>query len=80
MKTASIILLLAAGAAHAQTQVDGYIRKDGTYVPPHVRSDSNDTKFDNYGSKGNFNPYSGKTGTVDPFKVDAPPAPKKYKF
>lgn len=69
-------LVLVAAPAVAQTQrVDGYVRKDGTYVPPHYRTAPNSTKTDNFSSKPNYNPYTGKKGTVDPY---APPKPKKY--
>lgn len=63
MKKIAFLLLLAAGAVSAQTWVDGYTRKDGTYVLGHYRSDGNSTKSDNYGSQGNTNPYTGEKGT-----------------
>ena len=47
--------------------VRGYYRSNGTYVAPHHRTDPNDTKLDNYSTKGNVNPYTGKEGTVDPY-------------
>lgn len=59
----------------AVTRVKGYATKKGTYVPPHYRSNSNSTKFDNYSTKGNINPYTGKKGTVNPYKKIV----KKYK-
>lgn len=43
--------------------VDGYFRKNGTYVQPHYRSNPNNTPIDNYNFKGNKNPYNGKPGT-----------------
>jgi len=33
--------------------VDGYYRKDGTYVRPHIRSSPNQFKWDNYGPSRN---------------------------
>ena len=48
--------------------VRGHIRKDGTYVQPHQATNRNSTKLDNYSTKGNVNPYTGKPGTVDPYK------------
>ena len=43
--------------------VRGYYRKDGTYVAPHERS-APDGDFDNnWSTKGNVNPYTGKEGT-----------------
>ena len=41
----------------------GYTRKDGTYVAPYKRTKANDRDDDNYGTKGNYNPWNGKTGT-----------------
>lgn len=48
--------------------VRGHTRSDGTYVQPHQQTNSNDTKMDNWSTKGNTNPYTGKEGTVDPYK------------
>ena len=59
-------LLLPVGAT-AQVRVKGYVNKNGTYVAPHYRSKPNSTKLDNYSTKGNVNPYTGKTGTQDPY-------------
>lgn len=50
------------------TMTKGYIKKDGTYVQPTMKTTPNNTKLDNYSTKGNYNPYSGKAGTVDPYK------------
>jgi len=61
--------LLAAGATGAadkkagDVEVDGYTRRDGTYVEPHHRSNPNDTKGDNWSTRGNENPYTGEHGT-----------------
>ncbi len=43
--------------------VNGYTRKNGTYVSGYYRSDPNNTVTDNYSYKGNTNPYTGKKGT-----------------
>lgn len=74
-------LLLAVGllfqvtAAEAKpVSVKGYVRKDGTYVAPHVRSSPNSSKLDNYSTKGNVNPYNGRTGTVDPYRLPSLPS------
>jgi hypothetical protein len=52
-----------ASSAISQTYVNGYTRKDGTYVAPHYRSNSNSTQRDNYSTYGNRNPYTGSYGT-----------------
>ena len=64
---ATVVAILMAGSAAAQTQVDGYFRKDGTYVQPHYRSSPNNTTLDNYSTRGNVNPYTGAVGTRDPY-------------
>jgi hypothetical protein len=71
-KNATVLLLglaMAGGASAKDQVVGGYTKKDGTYVAPHVQTSPNATKVDNYSTKGNVNPYTGKEGTVDPYKV-----------
>jgi hypothetical protein len=51
-------------AANAQAWVNGYTRKDGTYVQGHYRSDRNNTNHDNYSTSGNTNPFTGSSGSV----------------
>lgn len=46
--------------------VKGYYNKNGTYVQPYHRTAPNSTNRDNYSTKGNVNPYTGKKGTVNP--------------
>jgi hypothetical protein len=46
----------------AKTSVRGYIKRSGTYVIPHYRTSPNKIKTDNWSSKGNYNPYTGKKG------------------
>lgn len=46
--------------------VKGYYNKNGTYVQPYHRTAPNSTNRDNYSTKGNINPYTGKKGTVNP--------------
>ncbi|WP_181106232.1 hypothetical protein [Xanthomonas arboricola] len=64
----AIVVALASASVYAQTRVNGYHRADGTYVQPHYRSAANSTTLDNYSTRGNVNPYTGKLGTVDPYK------------
>jgi len=46
--------------------VRGHVRKDGTYVQPHRSTNQNKTQRDNWSSKPNVNPYTGKPGEKDP--------------
>lgn len=75
-----LVLSLLAGAALAQGShaVKGYVKKDGTYVAPTIKTNPNDTKLDNYSTKGNVNPATGRAGTVDPYKIEPYKAPKPY--
>lgn len=60
------IMFCISAEALASKHVNGYTKKDGTYVAPHQRSDPNRTQRDNYTSKPNVNPYNGKKGTKEP--------------
>ena len=58
----------ADAVAQGKSQsVRGYVKKDGTYVSPHRRSKANHTRIDNYSTKGNVNPYTGKKGSVSTY-------------
>ena len=56
------ILAFSVNQVDAATRVRGYSKKNGTYVMPYYKSSGNSYKFDNYSSKGNYNPYTGKKG------------------
>jgi hypothetical protein len=76
-----LALLAIAPAALADQWVNGYMRTDGTFVPGHFRSTPNNTKADNYSTKGNVNPYTGEAGYVNPYTVPQPytyTPPKQY--
>lgn len=45
----------------------GHYRSNGTYVEGHYSSNPNNTTSDNWSTKGNYNPYTGKQGTRDPY-------------
>ena len=64
----ALICLASSPALAGSNRVNGYIKRDGTYVQPHQRTTPNATRTDNWSSKPNYNPYTGKTGTVDPYK------------
>ena len=58
-----------ANLAEAATRVRSYYKPStGRYVMPHYRSSPNRTKLDNYSTKGNYNPYTGKRGYTNPYK------------
>lgn len=64
MKWMLALFLLAGSAEAAKTvRVKGHVTKSGKYVAPSVRTAPNKSKLDNFSTKGNVNPYSGKAGT-----------------
>lgn len=63
-----ITLAMVAPAAIAQTHVNGYYRSNGTYVQPHVRSSPDSSRFNNWSTQGNVNPYTGSAGTQNPYR------------
>ncbi len=64
--TLSLCLLCSTSFAK-HTNVKGYYRSNGTYVQPHHRNGPNHTQYDNFSTKGNVNPYTGKEGTKYPY-------------
>jgi len=50
----------------APVRVRGYTKRNGTYVKPHYRTPPNATKLDNWSTKGNVNPFTGKPGAKNP--------------
>jgi hypothetical protein len=67
-KTASALFVAAIspclvflGQAKAQVSVDGYYRKNGTYVQPYQRTAPDRTPTNNYSYPGNYNPNTGGT-------------------
>lgn len=59
-----LILLNSTLVISKDVYVEGYYRSDGTFVQGHYRTKPNNTINDNYSTKGNINPYTGKEGWV----------------
>ncbi|CAN5692349.1 hypothetical protein BH09PSE5_BH09PSE5_12160 [soil metagenome] len=71
MKQALLIVacvLSFSGVTHAKGShaIKGHVTKSGTYVAPTRATNPNKTRADNYSSKGNVNPSSGKAGSKKP--------------
>ncbi len=41
----------------------GYYRSNGTYVQPHMKTNTNTTNHDNFSTQGNYNYFNGTTGS-----------------
>jgi hypothetical protein len=59
--SAEVFAKSRGGGGHVH--VNGYTRKDGTYVQPHYRTAPDGIKTNNWSYSGNVNPYTGKVGT-----------------
>jgi hypothetical protein len=71
---AVLALVVCSSAADAKgVRVHSYITKRGTYVAPSFRTSPNRARTDNWSSRPIVNPYTGRTGTKNPF------APKPYR-
>lgn len=76
---ALVVGVLGFCVSSEAVSVRGYTKKNGTYVAPHQRTNPNSTKMDNYSTKGNVNPYTGKAGTKSPYKTPKTYTPKSGK-
>jgi len=61
-----ITTLFLAMQAMADEYVPGYTKQNGTQVQGYYRTNPNNTQYDNYSTRGNINPYTGKEGTKEP--------------
>lgn len=61
------LFIFAPMATDAYVSVQGYYRKDGTYVRPHVRSNPNGVKYDNYSYTPSQGLYNDTYGTRDTY-------------
>lgn len=77
MKTALLVVMVFAfgfvafsGSAEAYSyKVKGYYKKSsGTYVQPHYKTSSDRSRLNNYSTRGNYNPYTGKKGYTSPYR------------
>jgi hypothetical protein len=68
-KTIFLTVALVLGwlsLAHAQVWGDPSVRKDGTYVGGHYRSNPDGNPYNNWSYSGSTNPYTGRRETGDP--------------
>lgn len=66
---AGMLLLCSSGIAVADDYIQGYRRKDGTYVQPHYRSERDGNPYNNYSYPGNTNPYTGEQATGTQIRI-----------
>jgi len=61
-----IIFLLFLSFVYADVWVNGYYKKNGTYVQGHWRSSPDSDPTNNFSYPGNVNPYTGKVAPGNP--------------
>lgn len=67
-----ILTTLVSGTAFAKrttSRVRGHITKKGTYVQPYYKTTPDKNVYNNWSTQGNMNPYTGKVGQVNPYKI-----------
>lgn len=52
----------------SDVKIESYKKSNGKLVKTHMKSKKDQTKQNNFSTKGNVNPYTNKKGTVDPNK------------
>jgi hypothetical protein len=71
----SFAVPVSAGGTHS---VRGYTRSDGTYVAPHMQTNPDSPRTNNWSYEGNVNPYNGRVGTANPYPLYNPPRTPSY--
>ena len=61
--TLFLMATFLSSIASAESYVEKHNRKSGAHVQGYKRSDANQYRFDNYSSRGNTNPRTGKIGS-----------------
>lgn len=81
----AFVFALGISNAEAKYQRGYYKPSTGKYVSGHFKTSSDYTRYNNYSTKGNTNPYTGKKGYKSPYKYTYPKSstksytPRKYK-
>jgi hypothetical protein len=67
---ALLLGLFVPALAGDDVYVNGYYRRDGTYVQPHMRSAPDSSYNNNWSTSPNVNPHTGQQGTNPPKLYD----------
>jgi len=58
--------------AQGDHYVEGHTDQNGTYVSGHWQTNPDGNPWNNWSTRGNYNPYTGKEGTVNPWATPVP--------
>jgi hypothetical protein len=65
----SLLLVVVVPVEAKTIKVKSYYKPStGQYINSHFKTSPNKTRIDNFSTKGNYNPYTGKSGTRSPYK------------
>jgi hypothetical protein len=70
--SAALTLAMATGAMAQSVYVDPYNRRDGTHVDGYYRTAPDHNLQNNFSTQGNVNPFTGQSGTVNPYNFPQP--------
>jgi len=62
----SIGVIVASASAQDYHYVRPHYNGDGTFVPGHYQTNADGNRYSNWSTKGNYNPFTGREGTVVP--------------
>ena len=60
------ITLAASAFGQGYHYNNGYIDRNGMFHPGHYQTNPNNNPWDNWSTRGNYNPFTGKPGTRTP--------------
>jgi hypothetical protein len=70
---AAILAVLSASAlAQNSHYVQPHVTRNGTFVPGHMQTNPDSSRLNNWSTQGNVNPYTGQSGSVNPWNTPAP--------
>jgi hypothetical protein len=75
---AATVLTVSAAPVAAQVYVAPRVNSTGTVTQGHMRTAPNSSTLDNYSTRGNLNPYTGKIGTRDPYASSTTPSTSTF--
>ena len=64
-KGGRVAIAIPGGGERMEPSMVGYVQRR-LGLAPHQQTNPNNTQMDNYGTRGNVNPYTGQTGTRAP--------------
>lgn len=68
-----IIICLTGFNVYSYSRTKGYVKKNGVYVAPHYQTKPDRSKINNWSTKSNINPYTGKRGNKSSYILKKKP-------